>query len=354
VWQKLEQQNPEFFKAYNIRIKIKDQINIFNELVNDQAQMMKQEGVLVQNNATPTTPTTNAPPNIPSTKSNVYGRQSTTPSPSQSPVFDNRRGSTTVNSNINNGPPTGNLLNTSINTREGMLSGVPNAQMHGPSFMPKSSQGKHDGKDHQQIINSLLQEKNANRQQQQMQELQNLQSHLITTLHNGSGTPTQQSQQPPSQPPRRGDSMSDNQDLLQQHQMLMQQIHQLQQQSSTQSDQQNTQSSQQQQQQQQQQQSQPQHQQPLTPIQTNQFTQQLPQIMPSPSNYLNTSTNMNSPQYLRTNSESAGLESAGSEFYEDLGISSEVGALFGDQLEDYNTYGHQDITHFFLDDDNNK
>lgn len=40
VWQKLEDQNPEFFKAYYLRLKVKDQMSRFNELINKQAEMM--------------------------------------------------------------------------------------------------------------------------------------------------------------------------------------------------------------------------------------------------------------------------------------------------------------------------
>eukprot|EP00891_Asterochloris_glomerata_P004839 jgi/Astpho2/4839/gw1.00068.34.1_t len=36
VWQKLEEQNPDFFKAYITRLKLKDQINLFNHLLEQQ------------------------------------------------------------------------------------------------------------------------------------------------------------------------------------------------------------------------------------------------------------------------------------------------------------------------------
>jgi hypothetical protein len=44
VWQKLEETNPEFFKAYNIRLRIKEQITAFNYLVSQQAQLMQKSG----------------------------------------------------------------------------------------------------------------------------------------------------------------------------------------------------------------------------------------------------------------------------------------------------------------------
>ena len=46
----MEQENTEFFRAYNIRLKIKQQIIDFNQLVQRQATLMQQQGVLVQNN----------------------------------------------------------------------------------------------------------------------------------------------------------------------------------------------------------------------------------------------------------------------------------------------------------------
>ena len=39
VWQKLEEQNQEFFKAYYTRLKLKDQIVLFNHLLDEQVKM---------------------------------------------------------------------------------------------------------------------------------------------------------------------------------------------------------------------------------------------------------------------------------------------------------------------------
>ena len=39
VWQKLEEQNPDFFRAYYTRLKLKDQIILFNHLLDQQVQM---------------------------------------------------------------------------------------------------------------------------------------------------------------------------------------------------------------------------------------------------------------------------------------------------------------------------
>lgn len=37
VWQKLEQQNPSFFRAYNLQLQLKEQILAFNFLVRSLA-----------------------------------------------------------------------------------------------------------------------------------------------------------------------------------------------------------------------------------------------------------------------------------------------------------------------------
>ncbi|XP_071690749.1 uncharacterized protein [Rutidosis leptorrhynchoides] len=42
VWQKLEEQNQEFYKAYHMRLILKDQIIRFNELLETQAKLMKK------------------------------------------------------------------------------------------------------------------------------------------------------------------------------------------------------------------------------------------------------------------------------------------------------------------------
>eukprot|EP00959_Pyramimonas_sp_CCMP1952_P345226 7229696-Pyramimonas_sp.AAC.1 len=42
VWKKLEEQNPEFFRAYYTRLKIKDQIVLFNQLLEQHAQLMQK------------------------------------------------------------------------------------------------------------------------------------------------------------------------------------------------------------------------------------------------------------------------------------------------------------------------
>lgn len=42
VWQKLEEQNPDFFKAYYVRLKLKRQIMVFNHLLEQHAQLTQK------------------------------------------------------------------------------------------------------------------------------------------------------------------------------------------------------------------------------------------------------------------------------------------------------------------------
>lgn len=42
MWQKLEEQNPEFFKAYHQRLKVKEQISLYNFLVSEQYRVMER------------------------------------------------------------------------------------------------------------------------------------------------------------------------------------------------------------------------------------------------------------------------------------------------------------------------
>ena len=42
VWQKLEEENQEFFKAYYLRLMVKHQIQEFNRLLQQQVQLMRQ------------------------------------------------------------------------------------------------------------------------------------------------------------------------------------------------------------------------------------------------------------------------------------------------------------------------
>ncbi|KAK6934040.1 Conserved hypothetical protein CHP01589, plant [Dillenia turbinata] len=42
VWQKLEEENEEFFKAYHLRLMVKNQIMVFNKLLEKQVELMHQ------------------------------------------------------------------------------------------------------------------------------------------------------------------------------------------------------------------------------------------------------------------------------------------------------------------------
>lgn len=42
VWQKLENENQEFFRAYHLRLIVKDQILRFNQLLEKQVELMQQ------------------------------------------------------------------------------------------------------------------------------------------------------------------------------------------------------------------------------------------------------------------------------------------------------------------------
>ncbi|KAJ7514444.1 hypothetical protein O6H91_23G044400 [Diphasiastrum complanatum] len=46
VWQKLEEQNPDFFKAYYTRLKLKKHITMFNHLLEQQVQLMEKMRML--------------------------------------------------------------------------------------------------------------------------------------------------------------------------------------------------------------------------------------------------------------------------------------------------------------------
>jgi len=42
VWQRLEEENQDFFEVYYIRLALKEQIKIFNDLLKKQAALMQQ------------------------------------------------------------------------------------------------------------------------------------------------------------------------------------------------------------------------------------------------------------------------------------------------------------------------
>ncbi|KAM3339535.1 hypothetical protein BC332_26740 [Capsicum chinense] len=50
VWQKLEEENPEFFRAYYVRLSVKDQIQKFNDLLDRQVKSMYVTGSIPVSN----------------------------------------------------------------------------------------------------------------------------------------------------------------------------------------------------------------------------------------------------------------------------------------------------------------
>jgi len=56
VWQKLEEENREFFKAYYVRLMLKHQIMVFNKLLEDQCRLMSKEEASGLPSMTPTAP----------------------------------------------------------------------------------------------------------------------------------------------------------------------------------------------------------------------------------------------------------------------------------------------------------
>lgn len=50
VWQRLEEENREFFNVYYIRLALKDQIKMFNELLKKQAELMQRAALMPVSN----------------------------------------------------------------------------------------------------------------------------------------------------------------------------------------------------------------------------------------------------------------------------------------------------------------
>ncbi|KAJ4955902.1 hypothetical protein NE237_012685 [Protea cynaroides] len=65
VWQKLEEENKEFFKAYHVRLMVKQQIDVFNKLLEQQVDLMHKfpDGVapMPNSNGSHTTPLQQTP-----------------------------------------------------------------------------------------------------------------------------------------------------------------------------------------------------------------------------------------------------------------------------------------------------
>lgn len=62
MWQKLEEENREFFKAYYVRLMLKNQIMVFNRLLEDQYRLMSKEHTSALTSATPVSNGSNPSP----------------------------------------------------------------------------------------------------------------------------------------------------------------------------------------------------------------------------------------------------------------------------------------------------
>ncbi|XP_073014871.1 uncharacterized protein [Primulina eburnea] len=90
VWQRLEEENQEFFKAYYLKLLVKDQIMEFNRLLSEQVELMHQIGFsevapLLTSNGTNISPTHE----ISATCTTPYTRPLTTNDMQQKFVFHN-------------------------------------------------------------------------------------------------------------------------------------------------------------------------------------------------------------------------------------------------------------------------
>lgn len=66
VWQRLEEENQEFFKAYYLKLLVKDQIMEFNKLLSEQVELMRRVGLSgitpFMSNGSHVSPTQHIPP----------------------------------------------------------------------------------------------------------------------------------------------------------------------------------------------------------------------------------------------------------------------------------------------------
>ncbi|KAF0983714.1 hypothetical protein FDP41_007629 [Naegleria fowleri] len=141
MWFKLEQQNPEFFKAYNTRLQIKDQITQFNQLVKEQAQLMQQQGLLIQSsnsgfsqmsmpnsqlmNNSPLTISTNIPQSMNPYTSSPVTMNTFVATPSNTPNIASANMTNPMNMNAGGGfVYANNLMTTSPSPNTSMVGGM--------------------------------------------------------------------------------------------------------------------------------------------------------------------------------------------------------------------------------------
>ncbi|EFC42226.1 hypothetical protein NAEGRDRAFT_80488 [Naegleria gruberi] len=180
MWCKLEQQNPEFFKAYNTRLLIKEQISQFNQLVKEQASMMQQQGLLVQNNTVnqmPSTPTGGSMISVQQPMGGIGIMSGNIQSPynsASSPVtsqnaftmIPNQPNTIQVNNGMstNNGafvyPGVNGAGNFGINLQNAAVLGINNFQQTNNGMIPQNMNNN-------AVLNFAQQQQNMYRQQQQ-------------------------------------------------------------------------------------------------------------------------------------------------------------------------------------------
>ncbi|GFQ08200.1 hypothetical protein PHJA_002964000 [Phtheirospermum japonicum] len=94
VWQRLEEENQEFFKAYYLKLLVKDQIMEFNRLLSEQVELMHRVGLsgigpLLPSNGTHVAPSKMNSLHVPSTCAAQNARPLKTEDMQQAKVFNN-------------------------------------------------------------------------------------------------------------------------------------------------------------------------------------------------------------------------------------------------------------------------
>ncbi|XP_006646859.1 uncharacterized protein LOC102704209 isoform X1 [Oryza brachyantha] len=136
VWQKLEEENREFFKAYYVRLMLKNQIMVFNKLLEDQYRLMCKEQPSGVPSMPPTTPNGS---NVGTLNQNMCFLPDTTPSTAM-PDSLLRNGSS---SGIVNGTPSSDQF---IYTGK-VIQGLPSSMDASTSLLAahNSTAGRFDG-----------------------------------------------------------------------------------------------------------------------------------------------------------------------------------------------------------------
>ncbi|KAL9408928.1 hypothetical protein AB3S75_047336 [Citrus x aurantiifolia] len=116
VWQKLEEENQDFFKAYYLRLMLKHQIVEFNELLEQQVQLMRQ----IHPTSVSSIPTSNGS-HIPPLPSNSACYPSEHTGPALKPENMNHAVGSGLPNTFTNG---GSSLHTAQSSNVGLIQGV--------------------------------------------------------------------------------------------------------------------------------------------------------------------------------------------------------------------------------------